>query len=56
MKIFLGSQGENDADQLIPSAIGLVLHLMKRNSFLVEHLASFTIEVYSMIEINNKNV
>ena len=29
---------------------------MKRNSFFVEHVASFTIEVYPMIEINNKNV
>ena len=28
---------------------------MKRNWFFIEHLTSFTIEVYPMIEINNKN-
>ena len=28
----------------------------EENSLFVEHFASITIEVYSMIEINNKNV
>ena len=33
--IILGSQGENDADQLIPSAIGLLLHISQ--SYLLVH-------------------
>ena len=32
------------------------LHLMMINAFFVEHLASFNIELYPMIEINNNDV